>query len=98
LRSSVAKARQQGILPYTSLSDPEPEPDATPSSDKNNRAEQPTLTKPFPWNTPIHNPCQSGLDQLAQVGQVADLADDSGMWLNDFNFASWFPGAGSSGE
>jgi len=31
------------------------------------------------------------LDQFAQVGEVADVADDSILWLNDFNFAAWFP-------
>lgn len=99
LRSSVNKARQQGILPFTSLSEPEGNGDVLSAETPKalmGQPKQPTPENPFPWSTPIHNPAQSGLDQLAQVGQVADL-DDNILWLNDFTFASWFPVASASG-
>lgn len=99
----MAKARQQGVLPYTSLSEQEQlaDPPAAPEIIKVANSHHPDrvenaeiqITSPFPWNMPIHNPAQSGLDQLAQVGEAADDIT----WLNDFNFAAWFPLA-SGGE
>lgn len=105
LRRTVARAREQGLLPYTRMSEaagraPVPSPPSAPEAVAEAVSQYPGFN-PFPWQDPVQtiNSLTPGhMGGPPSTSWVADSASTinvgtplPGLWTDDFNLATWFP-------
>ncbi|TXT06345.1 uncharacterized protein COLE_05676 [Cutaneotrichosporon oleaginosum] len=102
LRRTLRKAREQGILPYTRISDAAVQP--APETAASRRASAVAATQypgfnPFPWQDPVQafqvTPPAPGPGSATGPSPVEThlLPADPGAWPDEFNLAAWFPSA-----
>jgi hypothetical protein len=103
LRRTLRKAREQGILPYTRISDAAAQP--APETAASRRASAVAATQypgfnPFPWQDPVQAfqvtpPAQPGRGSAPGPSPVETnlLPADASAWPDEFNLAAWFPSA-----
>lgn len=102
LRRTVARAREQGILPYTRMSEqasraPVPSPPSAPEVVAEAVNQFPGFN-PFPWNDPVQTinslaPGPGGMLATASVPDSNNIGSllVPGLWTDEFNLAAWFP-------
>lgn len=112
LRRTLARAREQGILPFTPLSDaaakaptPSAQTDAIEATVAEAVAQLPGLN-PFPW----HDPVQIAASEVGHLGGGEAMSlpalpavpnvprADSVAWADEFDLAAWFPSTSTSAE
>lgn len=102
LRRTLARAREQGILPYTQMSEAAAKgPILSPSSGHAMAAVAEAVSQfpglnPFPWHDPVQiGPSEAQFGDAPPMPTMSSVPNvpraDSVAWADEFDLAAWFP-------